>query len=78
MTNSLGALITALLQEKGICSDDYYKISDAVYSSLTEIDLQMNVNDVLELPRGSCLTKTFDPNPCRDIYLEYNRSIHAN
>ena len=67
MTNSLGALLTALLQEKGIYSDDYYKISDAVYSALTNIDLQMNVGDVIELPRGSCLIKTFDPNPCRGI-----------
>lgn len=69
MTNSLGALLTSLLQLKGISSDNYQVISDAVYSSLTEIDLQMNTGDVLELPRGSCLTKTFDPNPCREIKL---------
>jgi hypothetical protein len=61
MTGSLGQLLTIYLQRKGICENDYEKISQAVYESLIQIDLQINTGDVLELPRGSNLTKTYDP-----------------
>lgn len=61
MTNSLGQLLIALLQKEGICDDNYGKLAEAVYHSLKNINDQMNVGDVIELPNGACLTKTFDP-----------------
>lgn len=60
MTDSLGSLLTAYLQEAGICSDDYQKISKIVYDSLDKIDQQMKTGEFLTFPRGNIFTKTFD------------------
>ena len=58
MTNSLGQLLTAKLQEKGICASDYETISRAVYGSLAEIDGQVGKGECLTMPSGNEYTKT--------------------
>jgi hypothetical protein len=61
MTNSLGQLLITLLQREGICDNNYGKLAEAVYHALNNISCQMNLGDVIELPNGACLTKTYDP-----------------
>ncbi len=56
MTNFIGTLLTAMLQERGICADDYYKLSDAVTNALCDLAEQMDENDCVQLPNGRVLT----------------------
>ena len=53
MTNSLGQLLTAKLQRKGICTEDYEKIASAVYDSLHEIDMQVDKLEWFIMPNGN-------------------------
>ena len=53
MTNSLGQLLTAKLQLKGIFTDDYEKIATAVYDSLHEIDMQVEKYEWFIMPMGN-------------------------
>ena len=52
MTDSLGSLLTAYLQEADICADDYYKISTVIFNALHEIDKQIKVGEYLVFPNG--------------------------
>lgn len=58
MTNSLGQLLTAKLQEKGIFKSDYATISKAVYESLHEIDNQIDKGECFTMPNGNEYAKT--------------------
>ena len=53
MTNSLGALLTAKLQDRGIYPNDYDELSLAVYCSLDEIDSQVLKGESISMPVGN-------------------------
>ena len=57
MTDSLGTLLTAKLQEKGIYQDDYHRISTAVYDALHEIDEQVEPDSWITMPNGNSYIK---------------------
>lgn len=57
MTDSLGSLLTSFLQLEGISSDDYYKLSDAVYTALHKIDAQISKDQYVVFPNGNIYRK---------------------
>ena len=59
MTNSLGQMLTAMLQQKGIERDNYDAISRAVYRSLLCITKQMELGQEFEMPNGDTFKKVF-------------------
>ena len=56
MTGFLGTFLTAELQSRGICSDDYRRISEAVTGALLRLNRQMGEGETIELPTGRTLT----------------------
>ena len=57
MTNSLATLLVGMLQDRGICKDDYATLEKAVSDSLYQLNRMIKVGESVSFPNGVLYTK---------------------